>query len=73
MNEQRRTELEAGTPYTLQRACQGKTRFPSKKNAAARARALGGEWSGYRCPRCHHWHIGHNRVWTEFPPERTRA
>jgi hypothetical protein len=40
------------------RACHGKVRFPSKKNASARARVIGGTLRA-RCPRCRRWHIGH--------------
>jgi hypothetical protein len=58
-----------------QRACLTKTRFPSRKNAAARARAIarrtGDEsWCAYRCrnPSCRSWHLGHSsprRPWTD--------
>lgn len=54
-------------------ACFGKVKFPSRKNAAARARALPptegkGPWNSYHCPRCRHWHVGHSRPWTKPPP-----
>ena len=50
------------------RACHGKTNYPSRRNAAARARCLVAEtknptWSCYKCPRCRRWHIGHSRRW----------
>jgi hypothetical protein len=73
MNDQRRLNLRAAVPYKLQRACDGKTRFPSKKNATARARVLNKGYSAYCCPNCHHWHIGHStpwRPWIKRPPRK---
>jgi hypothetical protein len=49
------------------RACLTKTRYPSKKNASARARVLARvsrdeSWGAYKCsnPRCRRWHVGHS-------------
>lgn len=43
-------------------ACQGKIRFTVKR-AAKRARREREQQIGrmdvYRCPFCHHWHLGH--------------
>jgi len=44
------------------RACGTKRRFPSKRNAAARARVIGGGMGAYKCVVCRHWHVGHSRV-----------
>jgi len=49
------------TTFKQQRACNTKRRFPSKKNATATARAIGGTMHAYRCPLCRSWHLGHDR------------
>jgi hypothetical protein len=54
-------DLVDGMPV---KACHGKVKFPSKKNARARARLLaladGGWWMSYKCRHCRRWHIGHS-------------
>lgn len=45
------------------RACDGKARYPSKRNAVGKA-AVVERWQGrrmnaYRCSLCSAWHIGH--------------
>ncbi|HYC00469.1 MAG TPA: hypothetical protein VEC57_15130 [Candidatus Limnocylindrales bacterium] len=47
--------------YRDARGCHGKVKFPSKKNARARARLLGGSLDAYKCVLCRGWHIGHGR------------
>ena len=42
------------------RMCAGKIAYPSKKNASAKVRQLGGTLGAYKCPGCHRWHIGHS-------------
>ena len=60
MNDQRAYELRLqNTTYKQQRACDTKKKFPSKKNAAARARLIGGTMGAYKCPLCKGWHLGH--------------
>ena len=65
-NEQRQRMREYFAPvgWRAWRACAGKVRFPSRKNARARARALAAgdgdpRWNHYRCPACRSWHVGH--------------
>jgi len=48
--------------FAERRACAGKTKFPSRKNASARARVIGGAMNAYRCSWCRGWHIGHRHV-----------
>ncbi|MEQ1761274.1 MAG: hypothetical protein ABL986_23440 [Vicinamibacterales bacterium] len=55
----RRTAWNHPTTDHFHRGCDGKIRFPSKKNATARARAISVAFNAYRCPRCRRWHIGH--------------
>jgi hypothetical protein len=75
MNEERALTAVSIAGRAALRCCAGKQCFPSKKNATARVRTLPqdpnrGPWGAYKCPNCHRWHIGHSRVWTEFPPGR---
>ena len=61
MNEQGQSQRRVATStYAEIRAC-GKVRFPSKKNARARARVIGGTMSAYKCRLCRRWHVGHAR------------
>ena len=71
--DQRFLARRSAISLARQRACAGKVRFPSKRSATGRARALShnvplkpdqGEWHGYRCSVCRHWHVGHSRPWT---------
>ena len=62
MNEQGQSQRrEATRTYSERRACVGKVRFPSRKNAEGRARAIADGMVSYKCPLCHRWHIGHAR------------
>ena len=62
MNDQRHREmLQARSTNAQWRACDTKKRFPSKKQAHARARLIGGTMTAYRCPSCRHWHVGHSK------------
>ena len=62
MNDQRAHEWRMeNTTYKQQKACDTKTRFPSKRIATARARKIGGNMNAYRCPLCRRWHLGHDR------------
>jgi len=76
MNESRVRVLRRRKADPAQHAaCAGKVKFPSRKNAAARARLLPptegkGPWNAYRCPRCHHWHVGHRKL---RPPEPSQV
>ncbi|HYT69213.1 MAG TPA: hypothetical protein VEL51_22520 [Vicinamibacterales bacterium] len=66
-----RRAFEREQPFdeVRRRQCVGKVRFPSKKNATARARLLTLAdadrrlWMSYKCQRCRRWHIGHSS-WT---------
>ncbi len=67
-NDERQRTLDFFEPddQRARRACAGKVRFPSKKNASARARVLAADyrdahWNSYKCPRCRCWHVGHDR------------
>jgi hypothetical protein len=62
MNEQRHHTMRFAASSQKQiRACARKTRYPSKRNAAATARARGDGMNAYRCPMCRKWHVGHGR------------
>lgn len=62
MNDQRsRERLLQRSTQAQWRACDTKARFPSKRNATARARLIGGTMNAYRCPLCSRWHVGHSR------------
>jgi len=52
--------LSQSTPKQV-RACNMKKRFPSRKNAAAVARVIGGTMCAYKCPLCRRWHVGHDK------------
>ena len=66
MNDQRWVEHLAYTTTAAQaRACHGKVKFPSKKNAEGRARAIDHALNAYKCPLCRRWHIGNPRPWSE--------
>ncbi len=65
MNDaRRRAELQRANEKEY-RACVGKIKYPSRKNAAAVARASekrdGLVWNEYRCGWCRRWHVGHDR------------
>ena len=60
MNEQRQHCYEMEHSTAAQRRACGKTSFPSKKNASAVARIIGGTMNAYKCPLCRRWHIGHS-------------
>jgi hypothetical protein len=45
----------------MHRMCDGKTSYPCKKIAAAKARLVGGTMGAYHCLSCHRWHIGHSK------------
>ncbi len=63
MNDQRRREHLMAAGQRKVRACLGKTKFPSKKNASGRALTLVDiTMQAYKCPLCHGWHIGHSRI-----------
>jgi len=53
----------AYSDHWLHRQCAGKVRFPSKKNAAAKARVVAAKsnenYHHYQCRLCRGWHIGH--------------
>ena len=66
MNDDRRRAEFTHATDKQHRACHGKIRWPSRKNARAVARAAeksyaDGPWNCYRCPLCRRWHIGHDR------------
>jgi hypothetical protein len=62
MNDQRAHSLRMEHSTEKQRrGCNTKVRFPSKKNAAARARLIGGTMGAYHCGLCKRWHIGHSQ------------
>jgi hypothetical protein len=67
-DDARRAALQFATKKQ-RRACHGKIKWPSRKNASAVARALqetfgDGAMSAYRCPLCRGWHVGHDRYRT---------
>jgi hypothetical protein len=49
----------------LTRQCEGKARYPSRRNAVGKAanieRRFGEPMSAYRCRVCNAWHIGHDK------------
>jgi hypothetical protein len=61
MNDARVHEyLMQNHSYKERKACMWKTKFPSKRNAMARARLIGGTMNSYKCKICGSHHLGHS-------------
>ena len=57
-----RKPSDEGATVRYWRGCIGKVCYPSKKNAAGKAKSFGDpSMAAYKCPLCGRWHIGHSK------------